>query len=145
MKTKKLWNNIFVMCVAMLSLVSCSDEKDGDWDPMDWNTEVPVVTNEGNYVVSADGGTLTFICRNYSKPWFSYANENGKNIFPPYMDIDYALLYSENFRAEIHGNKLTVDFKANETSQIRNTAITVTAGDIFYTFRFKQSANSKAD
>lgn len=61
------------------------------------------------------------------------------------MDIDYALIYSENFRAEILGNKLTVDFKANETSQIRNTAITVTAGDIFYTFRFKQSANSKAD
>lgn len=141
----KFWRNILVMTAAMLSLASCSsDEKDGDWDPMVWKAEVPVVkTTDGIYDVSADGGTFTFTCRNYSKPWFSDANEDGKEFLPPYMhDIDYGLIYSENFRAEIHGNRLTIDFKANDGTQARNTTITVTAGDIFYTFRFKQFASN---
>ena len=145
MKTMKFWRNILVMTAAMLSLASCSsDEKDGDWDPMVWKAEVPVVkTTDGIYDVSADGGTFTFTCRNYSKPWFSDANEDGKEFLPPYMhDIDYGLIYSENFRAEIHGNRLTIDFKANDGTQARNTTITVTAGDIFYTFRFKQFASN---
>ena len=145
MKTMKPWRIAFVMTAAMLSLASCSsDEKDGDWDTMVWKAEVPVVkTTDGIYDVSADGGTFTFTCRNYSKPWFSDANEDGKEFLPPYMhDIDYGLIYSENFRAEIHGNRLTIDFKANDGTQARNTTITVTAGDIFYTFRFKQFAST---
>ena len=145
MKTMKPWRIAFVMTAAMLSLASCSsDEKDGDWDTMVWKAEVPVVkTTDGIYDVSADGGTFTFTCRNYSKPWFSDANEDGKEFLPPYMhDIDYGLIYSENFRAEIHGNRLTIDFKANDGTQARNTTITVTAGDIFYTFRFKQFASN---
>ena len=50
--------------------------------------------------------------------------------------------YGENFRAEIHGNKLSIEFKPNKTAQTTNTSITVTAGDIFYTFRFKQFAST---
>ena len=144
MRTMKIWRNILMMCAAMLSLASCSSEsKDGDWDPMVWKTEVPVVkTTDGIYEVSADGATFTFSCRNYSKPWFSGAEVDGEPILPPYMDeIDYGLIYGENFRAEIHGNKLSIEFKPNKTAQTTNTSITVTAGDIFYTFRFKQFAS----
>lgn len=142
MKTKKLWKFAFMM-LATFSLASCSKD-DGDWDPMVWKAEMPVQITDGIYNVSADGGTFTFTCRNYSKPWFSNAIENGKDILPPYMDeIDYGLIYSDNFRAEIHGNTLTIDFKANDGSQVRNTTITVTAGDIFYTFKFKQFANTQ--
>jgi hypothetical protein len=108
---------------------------------MVWKAEVPVQTTDKVYNVSEDGETIIFSCLNYSKPWFSEAEVDGEPILPPYMDkIDYGLIYDESFRAEMHGNKLTVDFKANDSAQPRNTKITVTAGDIFYTFRFKQFA-----
>ena len=141
-RARAIYVNIFVMCAALLSLTSC-DKEDGDWDPMVWKADVPVVkTADGIYDVSADGATFTFSCRNYSKPWFSEAEVDGETILPPYMDeIDYGLIYDDNFRAEIHGNKLTVDFKANDSAQPRNTTIIVTAGDIFYSFRFKQFAS----
>ena len=140
----KIWRITFAL-LAAFSLASCSSEsKDGDWDPMVWKTEVPVVkTTDGIYEVSADGATFTFSCRNYSKPWFSEAEVDGEPILPPYMDeIGYGLIYGENFRAEIHGNKLSIEFKPNKTAQTTNTSITVTAGDIFYTFRFKQFAST---
>ena len=137
---RKLFTTLLMF--AVLVLASCSKD-DGDWDPMVWKADVPVQITDGIYHVSADGGTLTFTCKNYSKPWFSYAQENGEDIQPPYIDeMDYGLIYSQNFRAEIHGNKLTIDFEANESSQTRNISITVTAGDIFYTFQFKQLATS---
>ena len=139
-RARAIYTLAFVVFAAF-SLASCSsDRNDGDWDSMVWKAEVPVVkTTDGIYDVSADGATLTFSCRNYSKPWFSEAKVDGEQIIPPYMDeINNKLIYGENFRAEIHGNKLTVDFKANDSAQPRNTTITVTAGDIFYTFRFKQ-------
>ncbi len=141
-RARAFYVNIFVMCAALFSLTSCiSDEPYGKWDPMVWKAEVPVQTTDGIYDVSADGAMFTFSCSNYSKPWFSDAVVDGEPILPPYMDeIDYGLIYSENFRAEMHGNKMTVDFKANDSAQPRNTKITVTAGDIFYTFRFKQFA-----
>jgi hypothetical protein len=110
---------------------------------MVWKAEVPVQTTDKVYNVSEDGETIIFSCLNYSKPWFAEAEVDGEPILPPYMDeIDYGLIYGENFRAEIHGNKLSIEFKPNKTAQTTNTSITVTAGDIFYTFRFKQFAST---
>ena len=140
----KIWRIAFAMLAAFSLASCCSESKDGDWDPMVWKAEVPVVkTTDGIYEVSADGATFTFSCRNYSKPWFSEAEVDGEPILPPYMDeIGYGLIYGENFRAEIHGNKLSIEFKPNKTAKTTNTSITVTAGDIFYTFRFKQFAST---
>ena len=141
----KIWRLTFVM-LAAFSLASCSsDQSVGKWDSMVWKAEVPVQTTDGIYDVSADGETFTFSCSNYSKPWFAEAEVDGEYIFPSYMDedeIDFRFIYGDTFRAEIHGNKLTVVFMTNENAQPRNTTLTVTAGDIFYTFRFKQSANT---
>ena len=143
MKTMKIWR-LVLATLAAFSLASCSSEsKDGDWDPMVWKAEVPVQTTDKVYNVSEDGETIIFSCLNYSKPWFSEAEVDGEPILPPYMDeIGYGLIYGENFRAEIHGNKLSIEFKPNKTAQTTNTSITVTAGDIFYTFRFKQFAST---
>ena len=134
MKTMKIWR-LVLATLAAFSLASCSSEsKDGDWDPMVWKAEVPVQTTDKVYNVSEDGETIIFSCLNYSKPWFSEAEVDGEPILPPYMDeIGYGLIYGENFRAEIHGNKLSIEFKPNKTAQTTNTSITVTAGDIFYT------------
>ena len=63
----KPWKIAFMM-LAAISLASCS-EKDGDWDPMEWKADDPVQTTDGVYNVSADEGTFSFTCSNYSKPW----------------------------------------------------------------------------
>jgi hypothetical protein len=122
----------------MLSITSCNGD-DGDWDDMKWKIETPSVRKTNGIIeVSENGGTYIFVCRNYSSFWFSNVSEDGIEVLPPYMDADYPIVFSENFRAEIHGNRMTVIFNANKTSQTRQFTIGVTAGDIFDTFKFKQ-------
>lgn len=140
MKTMKIWRNILVMTIAVLSLASC-DKKDplGKWDPMDWEAEVPVQITDGVYNVSAAGSEFTFACRNYSNTWIEEALFNGKYYHPPYELNDYRTITVDWFKAEASGNRLKVVIDANETAEDRQIELTVTAGDCFYTFKFKQS------
>lgn len=140
MKTMKIWRNILVMTIAVLSIASC-DKKDpiGKWDAMDWRAEVPVQKTDGIYNVSAAGSEFTFSCRNYSKPWIADAFFNGKYYHPPYELNDYRTITVEWFKASISENMLKVVIDANETAEDRQIELTVTAGDCFYTFKFKQS------
>ena len=126
---------------AALSISSCSDDPDGKWDSMVWKAEVPVQTTDGFYTVSAAGATFSFSCLNYSSPWMESAESNGKDSFPPREANDYHTIMADWFKAEINGNKLTIVFDANESAEERPLRLTVTAGDIFYTFKFKQFAN----
>lgn len=135
----KLWRIAFV-ALAALSLASCSKEKDGDWDPMEWKADEPVQATGNTYVVSAAEQTITFTCSNYTEPWFSNAQDNGEDIL---LEKDNPrLIDSENFRAEMQGNKLTIAFKENESAQERIISITVAAGYFFYTFYIKQAADT---
>ena len=140
MKTIKIWRIMF-MTLAVFSLASCSsDDPDGKWDPMVWKAEMPVQTTDGIYNVSATGGEFTFSCRNYSGPWMSEAVSNGEYFYPPRESNDYHTITTDWFKAEISGNKLKVVFEANDTAEERPLQLTVTAGDIFHTFKFKQFA-----
>ena len=142
MKTMKSWRIILVMTVAILSLVSCDREDPvGKWDPMDWEAEGPVQITDNVYNVSAAGTELTFSCQNYAYPWVAEVKLNGKYYFPPLELNDYRTITVDWFKAEISGNKLKVVFEANETAEERPIQLTVTAGDCFYTFKFKQFAN----
>ena len=133
---------ILVMTVAVISLASCDiADPDGKWPPMDWEAEVPVQITDGIYNVSAAGSEFTFACQNYSKPWIADALFNGKYYFPPLELNDYRTITVDWFKAEISGNKLKVVFEANQTAEERQIELTVTAGDCFYTFKFKQFAN----
>ena len=133
---------ILVMTVAVISLASCDiADPDGLWDPMDWEAEGPVQITDNVYNVSAAGTELTFSCQNYAYPWIAEAMFNGKYYFPPLELDDYRTITIDWFKAEISGNKLKVVFKANETAEERPIQLTVTAGDCFYTFKFKQFAN----
>lgn len=129
------------LSLAVLILASCSDDPDGKWDSMKWRAEVPVQTTDGVYHVPETGTELTFSCRNYSSPWIDNAMSNGEYYFPPREANDYHTITTDWFKAEISGNMLKVVFEANETAEERLLQLTVTAGDIFYTFKFKQSAN----
>ena len=133
---------IMFMMLAAFSFVACSDDKDGDWDPMVWKAEVPLQkTTDGIYHVSHTGGELTFSCRNYSGPWISDAMSNGEYYFPPREKNNYHTITADWFKAEISGNKLKVVFEPNDSKDERPLQLTVTAGDIFHTFKFEQFAN----
>ncbi len=141
MKTMKIWRFALAMFAAF-SLASCSsDDPDGKWDPMAWKVEVPVQTTDGVYNVSEKGSEFTFSCLNYSQPWMENAMSNGEYYYPPREANDYHTITNDWFKAEITGNKLIVVFEANETMEERTLQLTVTAGDIFYTFKFKQFVN----
>ena len=124
--------------LAAFSLASCSDDPDGKWDPMVWKAEVPVQTTEGVYTVSETGTEFTFSCKNYSTPWIENAESNGEYYYPPREANDYHTITTDWFKAETSSNTLKVVFESNETAEERPLQLTVTAGDIFYTFKFTQ-------
>lgn len=139
MKTIKIVRFAFAMIVVLV-LASC-DKIDGDWSPMKWKAEVPVQTADNIYKVPAAGNEFTFSCKNYSSPWIEEAVSNGNYYYPPRKGNNYHVITTDWFKVEISGNKLKVVFETNETGEERPLHLTVTAGDIFYTFRFMQSAN----
>lgn len=119
-----------IAMLAALCLISCGKDNnkklDGKWDPMVWETEVAGQIADNQQIVSVSGAELTFFCQNYSSPWISGA--------------DHHAITTDWFRAEINENKLTVVIEANNTGEERSIKLDLTAGDIFYTFVFKQSA-----
>lgn len=132
---------------AVITLTSCnSDEYDGDWDDMIWKTEVKATEQDGTYLVAATGGELTFSCKNYQHPWISEALYAGEYYNPDVQDDEYHTINRQKlsldwFKAEITGNLLKVTFAPNQATTERPIKLYVTAGDIFYPFTFKQSAN----
>lgn len=155
MKTLKIWIKkrfcesrmkvIYAISFVMLAsytFTSCIiEEPDGKWDSMVWTVEEPVQKTGGAYTVSASGFVITFSCENYSSPWIENAEYGGEWYFPPREESNYHTIKTDWFNAELKGNKLKVTFEPNETTSERLLKLTVTAGDIFYTFHFKQLAN----
>lgn len=109
---------------------------------MEWEADVPVQITDGVYIFSETGTEFTFSCRNYSSPWIENAMSNGEYFYPPREANDFHTITTDWFQAEMSGSKLKVVFKANETAENRTLQLTVTAGDIFYTFKFKQLASN---
>ena len=146
MKKLRLWQ-IAVAMTAVITLASCnSDEYDGDWDDMIWKTEVKATEQDGTYLVAATGGELTFSCKNYQHPWISEALYAGEFYNPDVQDDEHHTINRQKlsldwFKAEITGNLLKVTFAPNQATTERPIKLYVTAGDIFYPFTFKQSAN----
>lgn len=128
-----------VMAVAVLSFTACGDDPDGKWSPMIWNAEVPAEKSDGVYTASADGAVFAFSCENYTSPWIAEAWFNGE-FYAVLETSDHRTVANGWAKAEITGNTLKVVFEPNETTETRSLYLTVTAGDIFYSFRFKQFA-----
>lgn len=137
----KTMRTIFAM-LAALCLLSCGKDnnKSLDWDQMIWTNEESGQVAGNLLTVSSAGTELGFLCKNYSSPWIDSADSNGEHFFPPIENNDYRTLTTDWFKAEINGNKLKVVIEANNTEAERSLELVVTAGDIFYTFVFKQSA-----
>lgn len=143
-KTMKIRTTILVVCAITFSFFSC-DRNDGDGDSMVWKAEVPVTISSNTYNVSNHGGTIAFTCRNYSNPRISVAMSGETHDFPEriFHEIeinDSHKVTTDWFVAEIVGNKLTISFEPNNESWEQLLNLTVTSGDVFYTFNFKQEA-----
>lgn len=138
MKALKIWRIALTLLVAF-SIVSCDKElPDGRWSPMKWVLEEPTQSDANNYSISATGGEFVFFCKNYSSPWLSNAMSNGVYFYP--YDNAHRMITTDWFKAEIDGNVLKVVFEANDTAEQRPLQLTVTAGDVFHGFTFKQLA-----
>ena len=126
----------------VLTLLAACDfvEKDGDWDPMVWTVDNSDEKTDIIHEIPAEGGTISFTCKNYSAPWLVGAADEEKQYSPPREDNNYHTIVTDWFKVEMVGSKLHVTFEANTTEKERPLRLLVTAGDIFYTFGFKQNA-----
>lgn len=118
---------------------SCSDN-DGDWTPMKWHTTV-VQEKDGTVLIPAEGGTYVFACTNYSEPWMSdlRVETNGQEaIYHP--KADFHSVSASGLEARWEGAVLTITVTPSSALTSREFLLTVTAGDIFHTFRFSQQA-----
>lgn len=120
----------------MLFAACSSMALDGDWDAMKWRAMDGRKTEKGVYIVGAAADTLRFTCKNYRGPWLSDVLEDGS-----YLQVtDLHSIQGTHFSATVEGNKLTVVFPENTSKDAHSVTLTVTAGDIFYDFRFLQEA-----
>lgn len=133
---------ILLGALMVLTVLTACDfvEKVGDWDPMVWTVDNSDEKTDIIHEIPAEGGTIAFTCKNYSAPWIEGAADESILYFPPREDDNYHSIVTDWFKVDMVGNKLQVTFKANTTEKERHLRLVVTAGDIFYTFGFKQNA-----
>ena len=139
----KYLSRIFILAfVVLLGATSCgSDEPDGNWEKMKWTNVNDLKNVNGVYLLPEEGGTCTFLCRNYDHPWISSVTVDGVN----------QVLNNGN-QMEFNGEWCTVKFEGNKmivttqplpaSLELRNFDVNVTAGDIFDTFHFRQQKNA---
>lgn len=142
--------NLFFAFMAVLFatvFASCSDDVDGKWEKMKWSTDVKTA-NDGYVEVPEDGGTYVFTCKNYPDFWLVYLYEaEGTNVQKTYTgdenSSDYMHINGTWATVKSEDSKLYVTIEPNTTENGRVFSLTVTAGDIFDYFNFRQSASSK--
>ena len=137
---KNLSKVFILLFIALLGFSSCGDEPDGKWEKMKWTNVNNLMNVNGVYLFPAEGGSYTFLCRNYEHPWISSVTVNGVrqavNSDTP-MEFD-----GEWFSLKFEGNKLTITVQSlPESLESRGFDLAVTAGDIFDTLIFSQQKN----
>lgn len=135
---KVTFYSISVLLICILGTISCRHQ--GEWNKMVWKVDNGQKANNQTYSLSAEGDIITFTCTNYSSPWICDALSESEHYYPDIENNDIFNLSADWFKAQIIGNVLRVSFEPNTTEQERTLELTVSAGDIFYTFKFKQKA-----
>lgn len=137
---KSITRTLIVLVIAITGLASCSkDEPDGLWPRMKWNAPQNLVEENGIYIVPAEGGEYTFECTNYSGVWLSLIEDNGEIVYPAADHEDFHSYMGKGFGVNCDHNHVKVSFAPLDAStESRSLTVDVTAGDIFYAFRFTQ-------
>lgn len=144
------------MLLLMLPVVSCNDAKgependdiennepgnddpiDGMWEAMEWkvlhsegNIEFKIISEGLTDVFVYNVGTLDIECTNYKGFWFDYGN-----YYPEKTETIYQIK-KQWCDLKIENNVLHCDFLEMQPNYDNEIDITITAGDIFNTFRF---------
>ena len=129
--------------LAAFFLASCSSDRlDGDWDPMKWSkTDYKIINEDGTkyYYVPQKGRTFSFTCKNY-RPWISgmsiTTDGSIQHLYP--SDDDWHMLEYDQIHVEVENNIVTIGFSPNSDNHLHRYELTLTAGDVFHTFRFIQ-------
>ena len=138
MKTGNLFK-ILLLIIFATTFVACeSEEKDGDWETMKWETNVSNI-NKNKIEVPNEGGVYVIKCTNYKSFWINALSESGESLPISYEDEK---IEREWYSIKIDdGNTMTVSILSNSSDDNRTLKIGIQAGDVFDSFLFEQNKN----
>ena len=138
MKTGNLFK-ILLLIIFATTFVACeSEEKDGDWEAMKWETNVSNI-NKNKIEVPNEGGVYVIKCTNYKSFWINALSESGESLSISYEDEK---IEREWYSIKIDdGNTMTVSILSNSSDDNRTLEIGIQAGNAFDSFLFEQNKN----
>ena len=138
MKTGNLFK-ILLLIIFATTFVACeSEEKDGDWEAMKWETNVSNI-NKNKIEVPNEGGVYVIKCTNYKSFWIYALSESGESL--P-IDNEDEKIEREWYSIKINdGNTMTVSILSNSSDENRTLEIGIQAGNAFDAFLFEQNKN----
>ena len=138
MKTGNLFK-ILLLIIFATTFVACeSQEKNGDWESMKWETNVSNI-NKNKIEVPNEGGVYVIKCTNYKSFWINALSESGESLPISYEDEK---IEREWYSIKIDdGNTMTVSILSNSSDDNRTLKIGIQAGDVFDSFLFEQNKN----
>ena len=138
MKTGNLFK-ILLLIIFATTFVACeSEEKDGDWEAMKWETNVSNI-NKNKIEVPNKGGVYGFKCTNYKIFWIYALSENGESLPISYEDEK---IEREWYSIKIDdGSTMTVSILSNSSDDNRTLKIGIQAENAFDSFLFEQNKN----
>ncbi|HIZ04238.1 MAG TPA: hypothetical protein H9818_00020 [Candidatus Phocaeicola gallistercoris] len=138
MKTGNLFK-ILLLIIFATTFVACeSEEKDGDWEAMKWETNVSNI-NKNKIEVPNEGGVYVIKCTNYKSFWINALSESGESL--P-IDNEDEKIEREWYSIKINdGNTMTVSILSNSSDDNRTLKIGIQAENAFDSFLFEQNKN----
>ena len=138
MKTGNLFK-ILLLIIFATTFVACeSEEIDGDWEAMKWETNVSNI-NKNKIEVPNEGGVYVIKCTNYKSFWIYALSESGESL--P-IDNEDEKIEREWYSIKINdGNTMTVSILSNSSDDNRTLEIGIQAGNAFDSFLFEQNKN----
>ena len=138
MKTGNLFK-ILLLIIFATTFVACeSEEKDGDWETMKWETNVSNI-NKNKIEVPNEGGVYVIKCTNYKSFWINALSESGESL--PIDNEDEKIEREWYFIKINDGNTMTVSILSNSSDDNRTLEIGIQAGNAFDSFLFEQNKN----
>ena len=138
MKTGNLFK-ILLLIIFATTFVACeSQEKNGDWESMKWETNVSNI-NKNKIEVPNEGGVYVIKCTNYKSFWINALSESGESL--PIDNEDEKIEREWYFIKINDGNTMTVSILSNSSDDNRTLEIGIQAGNAFDSFLFEQNKN----
>ena len=138
MKTGNLFKILLLIIFATTFIACESEEKDGDWEAMKWETNASNI-NKNKIEVPKEGGVYVIKCTNYKSFWINALSESGESLSISYEDEK---IEREWYSIKIDdGNTMTVSILSNSSDDNRTLGIGIQAGNAFDSFLFEQNKN----